>query len=361
MRYSIAGESHGPKITVIIEDVPAGIPLTEKAINYELKRRSAGIGRSERQDAESNKCFISAGVINEKTIGSPVCIEINNDVRDYDEDEDKFPRPGHADLNGVIKYNFDDCHNVAEMFSARKTAGICAAGVIAKEMLGMLGCEVYSYVTSIGSVSTNFKDLPSMTDIAMSELMCPDAGATKKMIAQIERAKDAGDTLGGSFKLIGVGTVPGIGNKINSKFMGAISSIPTIRGVMLGDAEYMSQNVGSSVVDNIESDLTRSTNYSGGIEGGMTNGMPIVIGCLSRPIPTIKKNVATINLDTYELEKHQSSRRSDVCVVPNVAVIAESQAAIVLANEYMNKFGRDSVSEIVYALDAYKQRIKSFK
>lgn len=374
MYYLTAGESHGEKLVVIIEDIPSGISLTEKDINFELKRRSSGPGRSSRQDTEANTAKIISGVDNEKTTGNPVCVEVLNEFVD-DNSSNNIVRPGHADLNGVIKHNFDDIKNVSERSSARETVGRVIAGTIAKNMLVNFDVEVYSYVSAIGGASikedeTNMlSSLPNQAEIAMSEVMCPDQKTSKKMLDQIEKAKKTGDTLGGKFKVIAVGNVPGIGgysqgkSRIDSKLAASIMSVPSVKSVSFGSSNLMAKNVGSVTVDGIVIDefsksLTRESNYGGGIEGGMTNGMPIVISCDVRPVPTLNKPVKTINLESMQLEFAQSNKRSDVCVVPNAAVISESEVAIVLATEYQNKFGHDSLSEIINSLQSYRQRIK---
>lgn len=313
MRYVSAGESHGEKITVIVEDVPQGITLNEKAIEFELKRRSVGIGRSSRQNIESNKCKITAGVNAGKTTGSPVCIEIPNFVRDYPSEEDNFPRPGTADLAGVLKYSFSNCHNVVERASARETAARVAAGVIAKEFLANFDVEVSSYVTKIGNVEVD------------------SAGVNH----EINEAKKSGNTLGGICNIVCVGLVPGIGSyqeanlRLNSKLFYAVSSIPSVRSVSL----------------------------LAGIDGGLTNGENLLLEIVCKPVPTTKHAAKTINLSTGDIVEHASTRRSDTCVVPNVAVIAESETAIVLTNAYMDKFGRDALNEIKYAYLGYKTRI----
>lgn len=376
MKYLTAGESHGEKLVIIIDDVPCGIALSEKEINFELKRRSSGPGRSARQDSESNACEIVSGVKGGKTTGNPVCVEIPNS-NDNPESNNNIVRPGHADLNGVIKYNLDDCENVAERASARETAARIIAGVIAKNMLAEFEVEVYGFVTSIGAVKikldeTNMRGtLPDMSSIAMSEVMCPDPKASEKIIKQIDRAREAGESLGGSIRLVAVGLVPGLGgysqgyNRLDSKIAAAVASVPSVKEIEFGSAACVSENVGSVGLDNIVKDASggfvRETNFAGGLEGGMTNGMPLVVSAKVRPCPTIKKLVKTIDLETMDGVSEASDKRSDVCVVPNVAVVCESELALCLANEFMDKFGRDSLSDIKFAVDAYKHRIKEMK
>lgn len=376
MRYLTAGESHGEKLVVIIDDVPSGVSLTEKDINFELKRRSEGPGRSTRQDSEANTCNITSGISNGRTTGNPVSVEIANFAGEH-KSNSSVVRPGHADLNGVIKYNFDDCENVAERASARETAARIVAGVIAKNMLAEFNVEVYGYTVSIGSVSIKLEEtnmpqtLPDMSSIAMSEVMCPDGKATEKILKQISRAAEEGDSLGGSLRIVAVGLIPGLGgysqgySRLDSCLAAAVTSVPSVKEVSFGSADFVSANVGSAGIDQIQKDANggfiRKTNYAGGLEGGMTNGMPLVIGAKVRPCPTIKKPVRTIDLETMNEVSNTSDKRSDVCVVPNVAVVCESEVALTLANAYMDKFGHDSLSDIKFAVDAYKHRINEMK
>lgn len=376
MRYLTAGESHGEKLVIIIDDVPCGITLCEKDINFELKRRSSGPGRSSRQISEENSCKIVSGLQNGKTSGNPVCVEIPN-FTDGPECDNFVVRPGHADLNGVIKYNFDDCENVVERASARETAARIVAGVVAKNMLAEFDVEVYGFVTSIGSVSiktdeANMPDsLPDMSSIAMSEVMCPDADASEKMIKQIQRAAEAGESLGGSIELVAVGLVPGLGGysqgyaRLDSKIAAAVASVPSVKEVGFGSAAYVSENVGSVGLDNIcklsSGGFTCSSNFAGGLEGGMTNGMPLIVKAKVRPCPTVNKPVKTIDLESMDEVSNTSDRRSDICVVPNVAVVCESELALCLANAFIEKFGQDSLSDIKFTVDAYIHRINEMK
>lgn len=376
MHYLTAGESHGEKLVVIVDDVPSGITISEKDINFELKRRSTGPGRSSRQDNENNTCHIVSGVRDGRTTGNPVCVEVQNFQGDC-KSNNFVVRPGHADLNGVIKYNFDDYKNVSERASARETVARVIAGVIAKNMLVEFDVEVYGYVTSIGSVSINVdetnlaQNLPDMSTIAMSEVMCPDTQASQKMVNQIQRAADAGDSLGGRLRIVAVGLVPGLGgysqayDRLNSRLAASVASVPSVREVGFGSSQFISENVGSAGIDQIEKvaegGFARRTNFAGGLEGGMTNGMPLIISVKVRPCPTVKKPVKTIDLETMDEVSNVSDKRSDVCVVPNVAVVCESEVALTLANAYMDKFGHDSLSDIKFALHSYKHRINEMK
>lgn len=374
MQYFTSGESHGEKLVIIIDALPSGISFTEKDINFELKRRSAGPGRSSRQDSEFNTAKIVSGVDEGRTTGNPVCVEIMNNFESTVSD-DLIPRPGHADLNGVIKHNFDSCKNVSERASARETAARIVAGVLAKNLLIEFGVEVYGYVSSIGSAVydydlTNSEDkFPSQSEIAMSDLMCPDEDISNEMKLQIERASDLGDSLGGSFNLIATGVVAGLGSysqgydRLDSKISACVMSVPSVKGVEIGSADFAHKNVGSASLDNIVKSeafgITRSSNYSGGIEGGMTNGMPVFVHAKVKPVPSIKKAVKTINLESCEKISYNNERRFDVCVVPNACVVAENELAFVLANAYLEKFGSDCMGDIKSAYQSYNQRIKS--
>ena len=370
MRYLTAGESHGEKLVVIVEGVPSGIGLSEKEINFELKRRSKGPGRSSRQSEESNLAKIVSGVSASKTTGNPVCVEIENSFSDAEVNH-YVMRPGHADLPGVLKHNFDDAQHVSERASARETAARLVAGVIAKNMLAEFGVEVYGYVDQIGNVAmkedlTNM-NLPEMSAIAMSEVSCPDAKASAAMLKLIDRAEKAGDTLGGGVKLVAVGLLAGLGgysqgdSRLDSKIAGAVASVPSVKEVSIGSASFMSQNFGSDVSDFMhkgEGSIVRESNFSGGLEGGMTNGMPLIVGAKVRPVPTLHKQHQTVDLENGAEISWQSDRRSDVCVVPSVAVICETELALCLANAYLDKFGHDAMCDIMPAVEAYKTRVK---
>lgn len=309
MHYLTAGESHGEKLVVIVDGVPSGIGLSEKEINFELKRRSKGPGRSSRQDEESNIAKIISGVADGKTTGNPVSVEIPNAATDA-EFNDFVMRPGHADLPGLVKHGFNDAKNVSERASARETAARLVAGVIAKNMLAEFGVEVYGFVSEIGNVvmkldATNMS-LPDMSAIAMSEVMCPDAKASAGMLKLIDRAAKAGDTLGGAINIVAVGLTPGLGgysqggSRLDSKLAGAVASVPSVKEVSFGSTAFMSQNYGSDVADYMHksgSGITRETNYSGGLEGGMTNGMPLFVGARVKPVPTLAKQHQTVDME----------------------------------------------------------------
>lgn len=385
MRYYTAGESHGPAETAIVTGVPAGIPLSIDHINADLARRQSGYGRGGRQKIERDSAQITAGVRFGKTIGSPVALVVRN--RDWENWEERMapfgdppadlprevtPRPGHADLVGALKANTDDCRNVLERASARETAARVAAAGIARELLAALGVEVFSYVVSIGdavmeeddplTAAIDYKPL----DIELSEVRCPDAQATERMKAAIDEARNAGESLGGTFRVVATGLVPGLGgyasasDRLTSRIGAALFSIPAIKGVEFGLGFESSRRPGSLVHDPIALDrefgFVRESNNAGGLEGGMTTGMPLVVTAAMKPIPTLMRPLSTINLDTLEPEQ-ASKERSDVCAVPAAAVVAEGEVAFALANAYLEKFGGDALADIKASIKAYRKRL----
>ncbi len=384
MRYYTAGESHGPAETAIVTGVPAGLPVSLDHINADLKRRQAGYGRGSRQQIEQDCVEISSGIRFGKTLGSPVTLTVRNydwehwqsrmtafGTRPADTCREVTPRPGHADLVGALKTNTDDCRDVLERASARETTARVAAAGIARELLAHLGVEIYSYVVSIGNEhmeesspaeAAEYKPL----DIELSELRCPDSYATKRMKQAIDKAKAAGESLGGTFRVVALGLVPGLGgyaqpsDRLSSRIGAALFSIPAIKGVEFGLGFQAAHQLGSQVHDPIALDddfgFIRTSNNAGGLEGGMTTGMPLIVTAAMKPIATLMTPLKTVNLDTLETED-ASRERSDVCAVPAAAVVAEGEVAFVLANAYLEKFGSDSMADIRAALKAYKQRL----
>lgn len=388
MRYYTAGESHGPALTAIVEGVPAGLKISEEQINVDLARRQAGYGRGGRQTIERDRVEVTAGVRFGTTMGSPIALVVRN--RDWENWEGRMaafgdapadlvrevtPRPGHADLVGVLKTNTDDCRNILERSSARHTAARVAAAGVAREFLAELGVEVFSYVNCIGGVSMP-EDDPFMTavsyaplDIETSEVRCPSAEATEAMKAEIRRARQAKDTLGGTFRVVVRGLLPGVGgyavptDRLTSRIGAALFSIPAIKGVEFGMGFEVANRPGSQVHDPIvldrkTSQFARESNNAGGLEGGMTTGMPLVVTAAMKPIPTLMQPLRTVNLDTLE-EADASKERSDVCAVPACAVVAEGEVAFALANAYLEKFGRDNMADIKAAIKSYKQRLRT--
>lgn len=386
MRYVTAGESHGPALTAIVDGVPAGLKISEDQINSDLARRQAGYGRGERQAIECDRVQVTSGVRFGRTIGSPVALTVvNRDWENWSVRMATFgdtpsglvrevrPRPGHADLAGTLKTNTDDCRDILERASARETAVRVAAAGIAREFLAELGVEVFSYVTSIGSVALH-EDDPMLAapdykplEIELSDVRCPDKETTKDMEEAIDSARAAGESLGGTFRVVATGLLPGVGGyatadeRLTSRIGGALFSIPAIKGVEFGLGFQAARSLGSQVHDSIALDsktgFTRTRNNAGGLEGGMTTGMPLVVTAAMKPIPTLMRPLSTVNLDTLEPED-ALCERSDVCAVPACAVVAEAEVAMVLANAYLEKFGHDNMADIKAAVKIYQQRLR---
>lgn len=388
MRYMTAGESHGPQLTAIIEGVPAGLSISEESINADLARRQGGYGRGGRQAIETDRVAILSGVRFGQTIGSPITLVVMN--RDwehwtdimavfgdapFDLHREVTPRPGHADLVGSLKIATDDCRDVLERASARETAARVAVAGIAREFLADLGVEVFSYVTSIGSASMHESD--PMADaveykpleIEISDVRCPNDAAADAMREEIDKARQLGESLGGTFRVVARGVLPGLGGyatadeRMTSRLGAALFSIPAIKGVEFGLGFNAAALPGSRVHDPITLDshsdtFTRTSNNAGGLEGGMTTGMPLIMTCAMKPIPTLMTPLQTINLDTLEAEE-ASKERSDVCAVPACAVVAESEVALVLAQAYLEKFGHDNMTDIRNNVETYLKRLRT--
>lgn len=382
IRYLTAGESHGKAIVGIVEGVPASIHLTEDHINIELQKRKDSVGRGGRGIIEPDNVEIISGIRNGLTLGSPITVIVKN--KDWEkwasvmnisgsqeEETDKIvtPRPGHADLAGMMKYGFDDARNVLERASARETAARVAIGAIAKQILREFDISVASYVTRIGKVSYTDKAGLSLEDIENADPMtrCPDEEISKLFYKEVEAAKKDGDSLGGIFKILVFSVPPGIGShvhwdrRLDGQLAMALMSIPGIKSVEVGMGKNIAGLKGSEAMDEIFFDnkkgFYRRTNNMGGIEGGMSNGETIALSAAMKPIPTIKKALRTINIETLKPETAHYER-SDVCAVPRAAVIGESMVAIAIANAIIEKFGGDTKEEM---LATYRRYIKSIK
>ena len=387
MEYITAGESHGPQLSAIVSGVPAGLAMSEKSINADLARRQSGYGRGGRQAIEKDTVQITSGVRFGMTRGSPITLTVVN--RDWQNWTDRMavfgdvpqdlvrevtPRPGHADLLGILKNDFDDCRNVLERSSARETTMRVAAAGIAREFLAEVGVEIYSYVTSIGSASMQERNpmqdvlYYSPLDIEMSEVRCPDEAASQRMMDAIDAAKAKGDSLGGTYRIVVTGLLPTLGGyetpskRLTSRLGAALFSIPAMKGVEFGLGFEAARRPGSKVHDEIILDqkngFVRKTNNAGGLEGGMTTGMPLIITVAMKPIPTLTIPLNTVNLDTLEIAE-ASKERSDTCAVPAAAVVGESEVALVLANAYLEKFGSDNMTDIKANIASFKERIKT--
>src|SRR5919112_3301281 len=381
IRFTTSGESHGPGLTAIVEGLPSGLPLNLEDLDRDLARRQLGHGRGGRMKIESDSADVISGVRHGRTLGSPVTIRVQN--RDYANWEERMnpwpvdaevaevhlPRPGHADLAGLLKYGHTDVRNVLERASARETAARVAAGALAKALLRAFGVRVFSHVTGIGSVTAPQRGDLSPADfdgVDESPVRCLDEAASEAMVAEIDTARKANESLGGVFEVRAFGLVPGIGShisweeRLDGRLAGAILSIQAMKGVGIGDGFDLAGRVGSKAHDEIfwseEQGFFRETNRAGGIEGGMTTGDPVVVRAAMKPLPTLTKPLRSVDLATKE-PAQALRERTDSCTVPAAGVVAEAMVALVLAESYREKFGGDHIGDVKAALDAYRERI----
>ncbi len=378
IRLITSGESHGKALSVIIEGVPAGLNVGSKFINDELSRRQKGHGRGGRMKIESDKSEILSGVRFGETIGSPISIQIKN--KDFENWKDIMkvtkgssgkeitsPRPGHADLAGILKYGRTDIRDILERASARETASRVAAGAIFKLLLAEFGVNIYSHTIAIGKISIK-KPVKSFDEIENSPLRCTDPEMEKKMMKLIDEAKKKGDSIGGVSEVIAQGVCPGIGSythyehRLNASIASAMMSIPTVKGVEIGEGIKNTEKFGSKVQDEIfysqKKGFYRLTNRAGGIEGGMSNGEDIVTRIYLKPIPTLSSPLKSVDIKTKKQTLAQKER-ADNCVVPAAGVIGESMMAYVLSNAFLDKFGGDCIKDIKANYNSYIERIKN--
>ena len=371
LRYLTSGESHGKCLVSVIEGVPAGLELNGSAVNGELCRRMMGFGRGKRMQIESDRVEILSGVRKGLTIGSPVALLINN--RDHSIDRLPVvvePRPGHADLGGVLKYGLKDIRDVLERASARETAARVAVGAVAKSLLEQFGIRVASHVIVIGKVRSEAKGLGFNQIIMISEkssVRCADPDASRLMCKEISEAAEQGDTLGGVFEIVINGCPPGLGSyvqwdrRIDACLAKAVMSIQAVKGVGFGVGFESAIRKGSAVHDEIFYDkkrgFYRKTNNSGGIEGGMTNGEDVIIQAAMKPISTLRKPLASVNIRTKK-PVSATVERSDVCAVPAAGVVGEAVCAIEIANAMTEKFGGDSVAEMRRNYEGYLEQVR---
>lgn len=390
MRFLTAGESHGPGLTTIVEGVPASLPLSTEDINKELKRRQGGYGRGRRMKIEKDLVSITSGVRHGKTTGAPITLTVTNDdwvhweqVMGIDpvssEDEHRVntkkltrPRPGHADLNGALKYRHRDMRNVLERSSARETTMRVAVGSVAKKILSELGITIGVHVLNIGGVEANgeYANLSELIERAeASPVRCIDEQASEKMKEAIDQAKANGDSIGGIVQVVAEGMPPGVGShvhydrKLDGKIAGAVMSINAFKGAEVGIGFDAANLPGSKVHDEIywtkEDGYRRSSNRLGGFEGGMTTGMPIVINGVMKPIPTLYKPLKSIDIDSKEAFE-ASIERSDSCAVPAAAVVCEHVVAFELANGLLDMFGADQFDRLKETIGAYRKETREF-
>lgn len=382
LRYFTAGESHGKGLTAIIEGIPSGFQIDIEKINQELKLRQGGYGRGGRQKIESDRVEILSGIRGGITLGSPITLFIEN--KDYKNWESYMnesdimegrevsrPRGGHADLSGGMKYNHRDLRNILERASARETAVRVAIGALCKQILEYFGITIFSSVCQLGDIKieTNYKDQTFIYNIGISSLRCGDLDATKKMEKFIDRAKENGDSVGGVIETAVFGVPAGLGSfvqwdrKLDAKLACAMMSIQSIKGVEFGLGFDAAVRYGSAVHDEIFYDKKkgyyRKTNRCGGIEGGMSNGSPIVIRCAAKPIPTLYQPLQTVDIDTKE-EIKATVERSDICAVAAASIVCGGVAAITILDEFLLKFGGDTKFDIEQSYQEYTNRISHY-
>jgi chorismate synthase len=373
LSYRTAGESHGKALITLIEGLPAGMTIDKEFIDAELRRRQGGYGRGGRQKIETDAIEILSGVRRGKSIGSPIVLEIvNRDSRLDDAPPVHRPRPGHADLAGSIKWLTTDCRETLERASARETAARVAAGALSRCMLREFGITTFGYVVSIGNAiakvdfSSGPESLRAKRDA--SDVYCPDDSAAEQMRAQIRQAKIDGDTLGGLVEARVYNCPPGLGTcvqfdqKLDARLAMAVMGIQAFKAVEIGIGKDAAFLPGSKVHDEISFDasqknkpslgFTRKTNNAGGLEGGMTNGQPVIVRGTMKPISTLLQPLESIDLNTKESSK-AAYERSDVCAVPAASVVLENVVAFEIARAFIEKFGGDSMSEVRSNYDAY--------
>ncbi len=393
LRFLTAGESHGQALVTILEGMPAGLSIDFDAITVQLKRRQTGYGRGRRMAIESDRAQILSGVRHGRTTGGPIALLIPNkdwenwqrtmavesqppaDASGVDRPLVTRPRPGHADLAGVVKYGHDDIRNILERASARETAARVAVGALARQLLLQVGTEIVSHVFTIGAaglpdhLAVTFAEARSIGE--ESALHCVDAEIERAMIAEIDKARDAGDTMGGAFEVIAHGVPPGLGShvqwdrKLDGRLGQALMSIQAIKGVGIGRGPGVASLPGSRIHDEIlprtspgttGMGVARPTNNAGGLEGGITNGEDLRVTAYMKPIATLMKPLRSVDLATMAVSP-ATVERSDVCAVPAAAVVGEAMVAIVLADALTEKFGGDSIEELLENWKSYRTRI----
>ncbi len=387
-KFTTAGESHGRALVAIVEGLPAGLAIDAAKINRELERRQWGYGRGGRMKIEEDRVEILSGVRHGLSLGSPVALLIENkdwlnwsdvmatDARDVAPEKSrrvKRPRPGHADLAGGLKFDARDLRNVLERASARETAARVACGALAKQLLSGFKIEILSHVVQLGGVP----EVPLILDWEMiasippyAPLRCGDSVTQTRMVTLIDEAKHAGDTLGGVFEVVARGVIPGLGShtswneKLDGRLAQAVMSIPAVKAVSIGAGVEASIHTGSQVHDEIGYDesermFTRMTNRAGGLEGGITNGQEIRVRGFLKPISTLRKPLRSVDVDTKE-EEAAAFERSDITVVPAAGVIGESMCAIVIARAMREKFGGDSLDEMMRNFQGYQDQVRAY-
>ncbi len=382
LRLTTAGESHGPGLTAIVEGLPAGLELRQEEIDADLARRQLGHGRGGRMKIERDAAVVTGGVRHGRTLGGPIALQVAN--RDYANWEARMspwpvaeeipevhlPRPGHADLVGTWKYGQSDVRNILERASARETAARVAGGALAKAFLRALGVEIRSHVVQIASVHAPPRERPlGVEDFAAvddSPVRCLDAEASRAMVAEIDALRRANESLGGVFEVQAFGLTPGLGShvsweeRLSGRLAQAILSIHALKGVSVGDGFDLAGVPGSHAHDEIfyspERGYFRESNHSGGLEGGMSTGEPLVVRGAMKPLPTLTKPLRSVDIATHE-PAEALRERTDSCTVPAAGVVGEAMVALVLAGAYRQKFGGDHIEDVRASLRAYEERI----
>ena len=382
LRLTTAGESHGPGLTCIVEGLPAGLVLTPEDVKGDMARRQLGHGRGGRMKIERDSAEITGGVRHGRTLGGPIALQVAN--RDYANWEERMnpwpveaelaevhlPRPGHADLVGTQKYKQSDVRNILERASARETAARVAGGGLCKAFLRALGVSVYSHVIQIASVHAPARERAltpeDFAEVDASPVRCLDAEATRTMVREIDELRRENESLGGVFEVQAFGLVPGLGShvswetRLDGRLAMAICSIQAIKGATIGDGFAIAGVPGSSAHDEIfyssERGYYRETNRAGGLEGGMTNGSPVIVRGAMKPLPTLTKPLRSVDTDSHE-PAQALRERTDSCTVPAAGVVGEAMVAFVLADAYREKFGGDHIDDVLEAVGAYQERI----
>jgi len=387
LRLITAGESHGPGLTCIVEGLPAGLALRAEELDIDMARRQLGHGRGGRMKIERDAAEVTSGVRHGHTLGGPIALRVAN--RDYANWEERMspwpvsdpthpipevhlPRPGHADLVGTWKYKQSDVRNILERASARETAARVAGGALAKAFLRALGVEVRSHVVQIAGVHAPASaagqalGVEDFAEVDSSPVRCLDAQATRAMVVEINRLRKANESLGGVFEVQAFGVTPGLGShisweeRLDGRLAQAILSIQAMKGVSIGDAFSVAGVPGSEAHDEIfydaERGYYRETNRAGGLEGGMTNGEPVIVRGAMKPLPTLTKPLRSVDIATHE-PAEALRERTDSCTVPAAGVVGEAMVAFVLAGAYREKFGGDHIDDVLASVRAYEERI----
>ncbi|MDW2884833.1 chorismate synthase [Exiguobacterium artemiae] len=384
MRYMTAGESHGKGLSVIIEGIPSGLIIDFDKVQHEMTRRQGGYGRGRRMQIEQDAVDVRGGIRHGYTTGAPISLFIENkdhthwtkvmQAEPLQEELERprtltRPRPGHADLVGGLKYGHRDLRDVLERSSARETAARVAVGAIAKQLLGQLEIDVFSHVRSIGGIDSEFVNPMEYREvIEASPVRCADEAAAERMMAAIDQAKKDGDTLGGEVEVVVTDMMPGIGSftqnetKLDSRIARAVISVNAMKAVGFGDGFDLARRKGSTVQDEILHDETgyfRKTNHLGGIEGGMSTGMPIRVQVAMKPIPTLYRPLQSVDIETKEPFVAQVER-SDACAVPAAAVVLEAVVAVEIAAAVLEMFGTSTLDRLKQAVTAYREEVRLF-